>query len=114
MKSEDFLVEFLFSLHGSVELDDALYGTRHTVSILSVGNVKRRSATLDFAREKWLLDAIGCDKQRLIEDAANKRVEPIQLLLCEGRSSKSHGTIQLRSRTLNWNATCPGFVDILD
>ena len=44
------------------------------MGILSVGNIKSRSATLDFASEKWELHSVGCDKVRGVEDAAYKRV----------------------------------------
>jgi hypothetical protein len=80
-KDENLTVKFFFSLYSFIELDDAPYSNRHAVSILSVGNIKSRSATLDFASEKWEIHPVGCDKERCIEDAAYKRVEPLQLLL---------------------------------
>jgi hypothetical protein len=74
-KGENLSVEFFFSLYGSVELDDAPRSNRHAVSILSVGNIESRSATLYFASEKWEVHPVGCDKERGIEDAADKRIK---------------------------------------
>lgn len=62
-KSEDFYIEFPLTLHGSVDLYNCLYGDCHTVSILSISNVKCCSATLDFACKKWKIHPVGCDKE---------------------------------------------------
>ena len=62
-KGEDFLVKFLLSLHGSIELDDAPHSNRYTMSILLVSNIKRHSTTLNFIGEKWKVHLISYDEE---------------------------------------------------
>lgn len=56
-------MKFLFTLHGSVEPDDGPHCDYHTVSILSVSNVKCCSATLTFARKKRKVHSVGGDEE---------------------------------------------------
>src|SRR5690349_19266286 len=51
-KGEDLPMKLLFALYSFVELDDTSHGNSHTVSVLSIGDVKRCSTALHFAREE--------------------------------------------------------------
>ena len=50
-KGQDLPMKLLFALYSFVELDDGPHGNSHTVSVLSIGDVKRCNSTLHFARE---------------------------------------------------------------
>jgi hypothetical protein len=48
-ESKDLLVKLLFALYKSKEVDNAPYRYSHTISILSVSDIKGCSAAFDFA-----------------------------------------------------------------
>jgi hypothetical protein len=96
-------VELLFALDKSEELDAAPHGNSYTVSVLSVGDVKRCNATLHFAREKWEAPLVDYDENGDVIDAADERVELVELLICKYGSPESNRVIRLRPWALHWN-----------
>jgi hypothetical protein len=67
-------VQLLFPLDKSEQLDDAPHGKSHAVSVLSVGDVKRCSTALHFARKEREVHPVGCDENGGIIDVADERI----------------------------------------
>lgn len=82
-------------LDKSEELDDAPHGKSHAVSVLSVGDVKHCSTALHFAREEREAHPVGCDENGGIIDAADERIEPVELLARNCGSPESSRVIRL-------------------
>ena len=109
-KAEGLLVELFFSVYRTVKLNDPSHTKCHAVSILSICEVKRCRATLDFAGEKWKVHAEVGHKKRGIEDGADERPKSLELFGHECGALESDGIVRLRPGTLHWNALCPGFI----
>ena len=62
-KGEDYSIELFFSLHGFIKLDDIPYSNRYTVGILSVGNIKRYIAALNFVGKEWKIHSVNYNKK---------------------------------------------------
>jgi len=107
-------MQLLFPFDKSEELDDAPHRKSHTVSVLSVGDIKRCSTALYFASKEREVHPVRCDEKGGIIDAADERIEPFELLLRKRGSPESNRVIRLRPWTFYWYTLCPAFVDILD
>lgn len=46
-------MDLVYSPNKTKELDDALYCKGHTIGVLVVRNIERRSAALHLARQEW-------------------------------------------------------------
>lgn len=65
-ESQYLAVDFLLTADKTEELDDSSYSERHAMSVLAVGDVKRRGATLDLACEKWEVHLVCRHEEGLI------------------------------------------------
>jgi hypothetical protein len=70
------------------------------MSVLSVGDIKYRGTALDLAGKKGKVHPVGYEEKGGIEDATNKRIELLKLLVGKGRPPKSNRVVRLRLRTL--------------
>jgi hypothetical protein len=89
-------MQLLFPLNKTEELDDAFYSKSYTVSVLSIGDVKRCCIALHFIRKEREVYPVGCDEERGIKDVADKRIKPFKLLVCKRRSWKYNKVFRLR------------------
>lgn len=110
-KGKDLPVKLLLALYRSIELDDTLHGNGYTVRVLSVSNVKSRGTALDLAGKEGKVYPVSRDEKGVIEDAANKLIELLKLLVAKCRSSESNRIVRFRQWTLYCYTSCPGFVD---
>lgn len=88
-------MELLFLLNELEELDDAPYGKSYAISVLLIGDVKRYSTVLHFAREKREVYLVGYDEKRGIINGADKGIELVKLLIYKRGSPKSNRIIRL-------------------
>jgi len=93
-------VKLLLAFHSSIEFNDTFYGNSYTVRVLSVGDVESRYTVLHLAGKEGKVYSVGCDEKGGIEDATNKRIELLELLVGKGRPPKSNRVVRLRLRTL--------------
>jgi len=93
-------VKLLLAFYSSIEFDDTSYGNSYTISVLSVGDIKYYGIVLNLVGKKGKVYSVGYDEKGGIEDAANKRIELLKLLVGKGRSPKSNRVVRLRLRTL--------------
>jgi hypothetical protein len=107
-------MKLLFALYSFIELDDTSDGKSHTVSVLSVGDIKSRGAALHLACQERETHLVGSGEKGGIIDATDERIKPVKLLISKCGSPESDRVIRLRPWTLHWYAACPAFVDILD
>lgn len=55
------------------------------MSILSISNVERCNTALHFEREEREVHPVGCDEEGGITNAANERIEPIELFVRQAK-----------------------------
>jgi len=107
-------VKLFLAFHSSIEFDDTSYGNSHTVSILSVGDIKCRGTTLDLAGEERKIYPrysyeIG---KKLRPGLTHERLELIQLFLRERRSPESYRVVGLWTSFIKRERECtvPAFI----
>ena len=84
-----------------VKLDDPLYGNSHAVSVLSICDIKCRSAAFYPAREESDLYPVGCNKKGCFPNTADERIDRFELLVGDCKYPKSNGIFRLRPWTLD-------------
>ncbi len=94
-------MKLFLSFHSSIEFDDTFYGNSYTISVLLVSDIKCRSTILYLAGKEGKVYPVGYDEKGGIEDATNKRIELLELLVGKGRPPKSNRVVRLRLRTLH-------------
>src|SRR2546421_4824606 len=113
-ESEDFPVKFLLTLPEPEELDNTSHCKRHAMSILSICDIECRSAALHFARQEREVHVVRSHEVRSIRKFANKGLEPVELILCEGLSPESHRIVGLRTLTSDRDGIVPAFISTFD
>jgi len=83
-------MQLLFPLSKTEELDDTPYSKSHTMSVLSICNVERCCTALHLAGEEREIHPEGCNEERSIENAADERIKPFELLVRKCRSAKNN------------------------
>ena len=72
------------------------YGNSHTVSVLSVCDIKGCSIALHLARQEREVYPVGYDEKGVLINAADERIKLIELLVDECGSPKFNREIRLR------------------
>ncbi len=110
-KGKDLSVKLLLVLHSFVELDDTSHGQSHTVSVLSICDVKCCGTALHFACKEGKIHSVGCNKKEGLINATDEQIDLFELLVSKCKLSESNRVIRLRLETLRWYAAHSAFVD---
>ena len=110
-KGEDFTVELFVTFHSFVEFDNTSYGNSHTVSVLSVCDIKGCGTALHLACQEREVHPVSCDEKGVLVNAADKRIKLIELLVGKCGLPESNRVIWLRPWTLHWYVAYPAFIN---
>ena len=108
-------MDFFPTFYMPVELDDSFYSNSHTMSILSICDMKCCSTTLHLACQERKVHPpraheIGSIK---IFDFSNQRLQLIKLFIRECRSRESHRIVGLWTAVNDGCSAVPAFINTL-
>ena len=95
-KGEDLPVQLFLALYRPKKFDKSSYGDGYTVRVLAISNIESGSAVLYFAGEEGKVYPVSRDEQGVFEDAANKLIELLELLVGKYRSSEANRVVRFR------------------